>query len=305
MKVFRDLSEYNEDVQTVVTIGNFDGVHLGHQKILDKVYELSRQYSFQSAVFTFEPHPMKFFGADIAMLLTSRQKVKLLEKAGIDYLFELTFGDNFAKMAPEIFIREILVKKLKARFIVVGYDYKFGYRRKGDFRLLEFLSSTYGYTPFKIDRVEIEGKVVSSTNIRKLIKEGNIVLANKMLGRSFSLEGIVGTGSKIGRLLGYPTANINVENEILPKTGVYASRIIVDGVKYNSVTNIGVRPTLDYDTEDVRVEVFIFDFHDDLYGKHVELELIDYLREEKKFESFDALKEAIAYDCKKAESLLK
>jgi riboflavin kinase/FMN adenylyltransferase len=305
MKVFRDLSEYNEDIQTVLTIGNFDGVHLGHQKILNKMYELSKQYGFRSAVFTFEPHPMKFFGADVPMLQTPRQKIKMLEDAGTDYLFELQFGENFAKMPPDVFIREIIVKKLRARFIIVGYDYKFGYRRKGDYNLLKFLSSSYGYTPFKIDRVEVDGMVVSSTNIRNLIRQGNITLANKMLGRAFSLEGIVEHGSKIGRLLGYPTANINIENEILPKTGVYASRLCVDGVKYNSATNIGVRPTFDFDTEDVRVEVFIFNFHGDLYGKRVELELVEYLRPEKKFDSFDALREAIASDCKTAEGLLK
>jgi len=303
MIVYNNLSEYNEEYSTVVTVGNFDGIHLGHKKILEKVNSIAGQYNFKSVVFTFEPHPLKYFGADVPMILTPSQKQKLLDEMGMDFLFQIEFSDQFAKMTPEVFVREVLVKKLNARFIIVGYDYKFGRRRKGDFKLLQFLSQHYGYTPFKVDRVEIGGEVVSSTNIRKFLQEGKIKKANEMLGRNFSLEGTVVQGSKIGRLLGYPTANILVNNEILPKLGVYVSRLTLKGVKYDSVTNIGIRPTINDEGEDVKVEAFIFDFNEDLYGEEVELELLEYLRPEARLDSFEELKNVIKADCRAAKKI--
>jgi len=303
MKVYNNLSEYNEEFSTVVTVGNFDGIHLGHKKILEKVNSIAGQYNFKSVVFTFEPHPLKYFGADVPMILTPSQKQKLLEEMGVDFLFQIEFAEQFAKMTAEVFVREVLVKKLNARFIIVGYDYKFGKRRKGDFKLLQFLSQTYGYTPFKVDRVEVDGEVVSSTNIRKFLQEGKIKKANEMLGRNFSLEGTVVQGSKIGRLIGYPTANILVNNEILPKLGVYVSRLTLNGVKYDSVANIGIRPTLHDEMKDIKVEAFVFNFNEDLYGEEVELELLEYLRPEAKLDSFEELKSVIEADCQAAKKI--
>lgn len=304
MQVYNNLSEYNQNFSTVVTVGNFDGIHVGHKKILEKVNSLAGQYGFKSVVFTFEPHPMKYFGADIPRILTSSQKQNILNEIGVDFLFQIEFSERFAQMSPEVFVREVLVKKLNARFIIVGYDYKFGKRRKGDFRLLQFLSQHYGYTPFKVDRVEVNGEVVSSTNIRKFLQEGKIKKANEMLGRYFSLEGTVVEGSKIGRLLGYPTANILVNNELLPKFGVYVSRLSLNGKKYDSVANIGVRPTLNEKAKDVKVEAFIFGFSDDLYGNEVELELLEYLRPEARLDSFEELKNVIKEDCEAAQKFL-
>lgn len=304
MKVLKNLSDFCSEKPSVVTVGNFDGIHLGHQKILEKVKTLSQQYSFSSVVFTFEPHPMNFFGADIPTIQTPEQKKKILEDMDLDYLLQINFNERFAGMLPEVFVREVLVKKLMAKFIVVGYDYKFGKRRKGNFSLLEFLSSSYGYTPFKVDRVEYDGLIVSSTNIRSLLKDGKVNTVNKMLGRPFSFEGIVVHGSRIGGLLGYPTANIDIKNEIIPRLGVYASKTVVGGVKYNSVSNIGVRPTVHADANDVCVESFIFSYDEDLYGKQVELELIEFIRDEEKFESFEGLKDVIGDDCEKAKRLL-
>jgi len=200
-------------------------------------------------------------------------------------------------MNPELFVREILVKKLNAKYVVVGYDYRFGRKRKGDFELLKMLSLKYGFSAIKIDKVEIENTTVSSSNIRKLIKEGNIPLANKMLGREFEIEGLVKGGDNLGRLIGYPTANIEYGNFIVPKYGVYITKTVIDGIEYPSVTNVGVRPTIK-EKDELRVETYILDFDKDIYNKIVSIKFLFYLRGELKFDTFEDLKRKIDEDVK-------
>lgn len=303
MEVIKDLSKWKIDSSTVITIGNFDGVHLGHQTIIKKVLTLAKEFNLKSGVVTFSPHPIKFFNKNIKLIMTERKKIEIFEKMGVDYYFNLAFNESIANMDPEIFIREFLVKSLKANFIVVGYDYRFGRKRKGDYELLKMLETKYGYTAFKIPPVKIDDIIVSSTNIRSLLSKGDVELANKMLGRPFTLEGVVVKGDGYGRLLGYPTANLSVKNELIPANGIYATKTIINNKKYLSVTNIGIRPTL-VNKNEVRVETHIFDFDEDIYDSFIEVEFHSYIREEKKFEDVNSLIKQIQKDCEKAKEIL-
>lgn len=304
MKLYRDLENFNTTADTVITIGNFDGVHIGHQKIIGKVVELSKKYNFEPVLFTFNNHPMSHFGADIELIMPESKKIQLIFEKGIKHLISIDFTDEFASMPAELFVREILVKKLKARYIVVGYDYRFGKKRQGDFNLLHMLSAKYGYSAIKIDKVEIDNITVSSTNIRKLIKEGNIELANKMLGREFDMEGVVTDGDNLGKLIGYPTANINHNNYIIPKYGVYITKTYIGEQEYPSLTNVGIRPTI-VDKNELRIETYILNFDKDIYGKNVKISFLKYLREEMKFDSFNQLKMKIDEDVKIAKEFFK
>jgi riboflavin kinase/FMN adenylyltransferase len=297
MKIFRDLSDVKLENNTVLTIGNFDGVHLGHYQIINKVKEIGKHYNLPTVLFTFSSHPMKYFGDNILSIQNEKAKIECIRKAGIDNLVLIPFNDEIAHIPPELFIREILVHKLKSQFIVVGYDFKFGKKRKGDFELLNMLSSKLGYTPIKIDKLMIDGETVSSTNIRKYILDGNIKQANKLLGRNFSLTGIVVKGDGIGKLLGFPTANIKTEGVIIPANGVYHTKVYINDRYYNSITSIGVRPTVNK-TNELRVETHIFDFDMDIYDEELIVEFIDFIRKEAKFNSFDELKEQIQKDCR-------
>lgn len=297
MNLYRHLEAIRFENFSVVTIGNFDGLHIGHKKIIDKVVELSKKYSFEPVLFTFNNHPLKFFGTNVELIMPEEKKIDAIFKAGIRHIISVDFTENIANMNPELFVREILVKKLNAKYVVVGYDYRFGRKRKGDFELLKMLSLKYGFSAIKIDKVEIENITVSSSNIRKLIKEGDIPLANKMLGREFEIEGLVKGGDNLGRLIGYPTANIEYGNFIVPKYGVYITKTVVDGIEYPSVTNVGVRPTIK-EKDELRVETYILDFDKDIYNKIVSIKFLLYLRGELKFDTFEDLKRKIDEDVK-------
>lgn len=297
MNLYRHLETVRFENFSVVTIGNFDGLHIGHKKIIDKVVELSKKYSFEPVLFTFNNHPLKFFGTNVELIMPEEKKIDAIFKAGIRHIISVDFTENIANMNPELFVREILVKKLNAKYVVVGYDYRFGRKRKGDFELLKMLSLKYGFSAIKIDKVEIENITVSSSNIRKLIKEGNISLANKMLGREFEIEGLVKGGDNLGRLIGYPTANIEYGNFIVPKYGVYITKTVIEGIEYPSVTNVGVRPTIK-EKDELRVETYILDFDKDIYSKIVSIKFLFYLRGELKFDTFEDLKRKIDEDVK-------
>lgn len=304
MEIYENLNTFSEKNRTVVTLGNFDGVHIGHKKIIGKVVELSKKYSLPSVVFTFKNHPMNFFGAKIDIIFPESKKISAFEELGVDYLLNLDFDEKFANMNPEVFIREFLSKKLKASYIVVGYDYRFGKKRQGDFELLNLFGSKYGYTPLKIEKVEIDNITVSSTNIRNYLKEGQLCIANRMLGRCFEIEGQVKEGDSIGRLLGYPTANIDFSNYIIPKYGVYITKTVVDGKQYPSLTNVGVRPTIKQNGE-LKVETYLLDFDRNIYSQQISVKFIKYLRMEMSFPSFDELKAKIDEDIKIAREYFK
>ncbi|MBZ4644289.1 MAG: riboflavin kinase / adenylyltransferase [Deferribacteres bacterium] len=304
MKVYKNLEQFDIQKDTVVTIGNFDGCHIGHRKIISRVVELSKKYNFEPVLFTFNNHPMKHFGANIELIMSDEKKAEVIFSLGIKHLISVDFTDEFANMSAELFAREILSKKLNARYVVVGYDYRFGKKRQGDFELLKMLSSKLGFNAIKIDKVEIDNITVSSTNIRKLIKNGDIELANKMLGREFEMSGIVTDGDNLGRLIGYPTANISFDNYIIPKYGVYITKTVVGEKKYPSLTNVGIRPTIK-DSNELRIETYILDFDSDIYGKKIDICFLKYLREEMKFETFDELKKKIDEDVRKAKDFFK
>lgn len=303
MEFLKGIESFNTEVDTSLTIGNFDGIHIGHSMIIKKTVECAKENNLKSLVITFSPHPTKFFGYELKLLMKVEKKNRILSDMGVDYHLILDFNKELMSMDPEVFIRELLAKKFRGRFIVVGYDYRFGSRRKGDFELLKLFANKYSYTAYKFDKVILEGITVSSSNIRKLLLEGNISLASRMLGRYYSIEGVVGKGDGIGKLLSFPTANIAIDECLVPKFGVYATIVDVDGVLLHSVTNVGIRPTIPGRNE-LRVETYIFDYDGNIYGKKVELMFVEYLREEMKFSDFDMLKKAIENDCRNAKKIL-
>ncbi|MGC8924597.1 MAG: bifunctional riboflavin kinase/FAD synthetase [Calditerrivibrio sp.] len=303
MIIIKGIENIDIDFETSITLGNFDGVHIGHKRIIEKTVNIAREYGIKSVVVTFDPHPIAFFGQRVDLLTNLEKKNQILETMGVDFHMVMSFNKELMMMDPEVFIREIIVKRLKAKYVVVGYDYKFGSRRKGDFELLKIFSSRYGYEAYRYDRVVVDNMTVSSSNIRKLLKEGNLSLANKMLDRYYSVLGQVVKGDGIGRLLSYPTANIVVADFLIPKYGVYATLIDIDGKIYPCVTNVGIRPTIPGKNE-LRIESFIFDFYDDIYNKNVELFFVQFIRDEMKFENFDDLKNRIAIDCEVAKNIL-
>ena len=304
MEIIKNLNSYNEENGLAITIGNFDGVHIGHQKIINKVIELGRKDYLKTAALTFYPHPMQFFGAGIDVLLSERKKIALLNNFKLDYLFILHFDETFSGMPAEVYVKELLVKKLKVKDIVVGYDFRFGKRRSGNYEVLKLLSGKYDYTAVKIDKIEFSDVIISSTNVRKYLAEGDVLFANKLLGRPYSLEGVVIKGRGLGKLLGFPTANIDVREGLLPAYGVYATKTIVEGKGYHSVTSIGIRPTI-RDNGSLSVETMIFGFDKNIYGKFIEIEFIKHIRGEIKFPSLDELTLSMKKDVQNAKDILK
>lgn len=286
-----------------VSIGNFDGVHLGHAEIVRRVVTLARDRGFESGLVTFEPHPMKFFGADIKLLQTTEMKVREFEKLGVDKLFLLPFDSVMAGIDPAVFVTEFLLKKMNASFIVVGYDYRFGRKRKGSYDFLKTMAEKYSFTPLRVPKVVVDGVTASSTNIRKYLEEAEPDMAAKLLGRNYVIAGTVERGDGLATRIGFPTANIRVENELIPANGIYSSRVHVDGEIFGGALYIGGRPTVD-NAGNKRVEVHIFGFSKNLYGRVIEVEIIDFIRGDKKFSSVDELVAQIDEDCKQIRVLL-
>ena len=304
MIVVRNLSSYSGDDALALTLGNFDGVHAGHRAIIDKLCLMAKQKGLKTGVLTFSPHPQKFFNKDLRLLATERKKIETFENLGVDYLFIMNFDENVANIDPEIFAREILAKKLRSCFVIVGHDYRFGKNRKGTFEVLKQLGEKYGFSAVKVGKVEIDGRTVSSTNIRKALTEGDLDTAAEMLTEPFSLEGVVVKGDGIATKLGFPTANIFIKNELIPHAGVYAAKTVIDGIEHNSAVYIGKRPTFDTDGS-VRVETHIFDFDENIYGKFIEIKLIKHMRKDKKFDNKEDLAVQIGRDIKDTEKYLK
>ncbi|GMQ64558.1 bifunctional riboflavin kinase/FAD synthetase [Vallitalea maricola] len=302
MEYIKDTKEFTSP-PSVVVLGNFDGIHIGHRKLICKALELSRELGLKSLVLTFDPHP-SFVLANkepVDLIYLSCEKERLL--SNIDIFVEYPYDLVTAKMTPENFIEKVICKQLNAKFIVVGNDYRFGHERKGDINLLKKLSSKYGYELITIPKIAYNNNIVSSTWIRKEIKQGNIELANKLLGENFSIAGKVVEGKKNGRKFGFPTANIIPHRyKILPPNGVYYSNISVNGKKYNSITNVGVNPTLNGQKK--VVETHILGFDEDIYGQVVVVEFIQFIRKEKKFNSIEELKKEVSSNIEYVTSLI-
>lgn len=283
----------------VATIGNFDGVHLGHQAVLNQLALKGDVLGLPAVVITFEPQANEFFAPDKAPARLSRfrEKVEALRSYTIQQLCVLRFNQKLAQMSAQDFITRLLVDGLKVRYLVIGDDFRFGKDRQGDFALLQQAGKEYGFQVVNMHTFEVEEDRVSSTRIREALEAGNMMLAQTLLGHPYKMSGRVAHGDKRGRTIGFPTANIHLHRCKVPLTGVYAVQLFgVNGEPYDGVANVGVRPTVG-GTEKALLEVHLFDFHGDIYGEYVQVHFLEKIRQEKRFESFEALQEQIKLDC--------
>ncbi len=304
MQIIRNLNISNFTLPNLaLTIGNFDGVHLGHQKIISEVKKIAKENGLSSAILTFEPHPISFFKPEksVNFRITSlAQKLQLFQESEVEYLIVLPFDKKLSEISAYDFTHEILVKSLNMKHLVIGYDFTFGKDRQGNFDFLEQQSKSLGFKLNKISAIGNQEQNYSSTLIRNLISEGNVSKANKILGRNFIVSGTVKEGKKLASNLGFPTANLSIKNHLIkPKFGVYKSSTFIPHLnqKFSSITNFGVKPTINGNSSPL-FETHILNFSDKIYGKKIIVELIDFLREEKKFPSLTDLKQQIANDIK-------
>ncbi len=311
MNIYRNLNELPIFRNAVITIGSFDGVHFGHQRILRRVCELAEQHNGESIVITFDPHPrLVIYPADdsLHLLSSTDEKCQLLAKAGINHVVLVRFTPEFAQQSPENYIQNFLVKNFQPKHIVIGYDHRFGENRKGNIDLLQFFAPKYGYNVVEILKQEIDDIAVSSTKIRIALDKGDIDTATNLLAHQFSFTGTVVKGQQIGRTIGYPTANIQPDDrhQLIPANGIYAAQIEVNGSVFKTSLYIGTRPTLNSDTNNSSrvIEAFIFDFNQDIYDQKVKLTFVKYIRPDKKLDNLAALKAQIAEDNEKVLAIL-
>ena len=282
-----------------VTAGTFDGVHVGHQKILARLREEADKVGGETVLITYWPHPrlvLKPWDHSLLLLSTFPEKANLLEKYGVDHLVKIPFTQEFAQMSPEDYVRIILHERIRTKKIIIGYDHRFGKNRSGGLEELHAYAPTYDFEVEEIPRQDIDAIGISSTKIRRALEVGDVHLANNFLGRHYSLTGHVIHGNKIGRSLGFPTANIQVKEnyKLIPSDGIYAVRICHEYNKYNGMLNIGQRPTIG--GENKTIEVNIFDFDQDIYESEITIEFVDLIRKEIKFSSLEALKKQLKTD---------
>ncbi|MFA5418026.1 MAG: bifunctional riboflavin kinase/FAD synthetase [Bacteroidales bacterium] len=307
MKIYHCIADFKPVHNPVVTIGTFDGVHLGHRAIFERMKKEAQKLAGETVVITFYPHPrivLEPENTELRFIKTQERKIFEIEQAGIDHLIVVEFTREFAATSSEDFIRKLVVDKIKPRALIIGYDHHFGKNRSGGIKLLENLGREFGFDVDMVEAQSINGTTVSSTKIRNLLKEGRIKEANQLLGHEYSITGTVVKGKSIGRDLGFPTANIEVADhfKLIAAVGVYACRVNHKNVVYKGMSNIGFRPTVDHG--ELTVEVNIFDFDQDLYGQEITISFVDRMRDEKKFESLDALTVQLAKDKIMAMTLL-
>ena len=297
MKIVREFENYTENTPKVLSLGMFDGVHFGHISIINLLKSLAQENNLETAILTFWPHPRKVFNPndEIKLLNTLNEKLNLLENANLDVVFLKSFDENFRNLTGEEFIRQILVQKLNVKHIIIGHDHVFGKNKSGNFELLQKLSKELDFVVQQLDAVK-EGEFnISSTKIRNCLANGNIIGANKMLGYHYSVSGKVIDGKKLGRTIGYPTANIEVDElKLLPKKGAYIVEVYVKNKFYKGMLSIGTNPTVNGDK--LTVEVYILDFNKDIYGEEITVKFRDFLHEEIKFESLEKLIERLDED---------
>lgn len=298
MKIYRSIEDYDEDKRSVVTIGTFDGIHLGHQKILSRLIKSSKNKDLNSVVLTFFPHPRIILNKynEVKMIDTLDEKIIHLNEIGIDSLVIHPFDKNFSLLSANQFIKDFLVDKLKIKHIIIGYDHRFGKGREASVTDLKNYADDYDFTVEEIKAQEIEKITVSSTKIRNSINQGDIKTTEKYLGRSFNLTGKIVKGDGLGKKINYPTANIFIEEtyKIIPKDGVYLVETIIKDKLFKGMMNIGHRPTIGTNVKSI--EVHLFNFNEDIYGKVISIKMISKIRDEKKFSSIQALKEQLVKD---------
>lgn len=300
MLIIQNTKHFRIESPSIVTIGTFDGVHLGHQKILSRLRELKEQTGLKTVVLTFEPHPRKVLfpeQKDLKLITLIDEKLELLDKYGVDVTVVYPFTKQFSETDSPFYIEEVLLRSLKVKHLVIGYDHKFGKNRSGDIHTLKKLSEEGAFIVEEISAKDIDHIAISSSKIRKALEEGNVEHASEFLGHPFSLTGTVIKGKQLGRTLGYPTANIFVEDEtkIIPKIGVYFVEVLVDEQNYFGMMNIGVNPTTDSDCK-LKLEVNIFNFNSEIYDKTLKINFLKRLRDEKKFANLTELKKELDLD---------
>ena len=324
MKIIRSLNNIKID-GSVIALGNFDGLHLGHQTILSELQKISEKENLQKIVMSFEPHPSKFFLAKKDFRICAFQdKISLLREQQIDYLFLLRFTKELANLEAEDFLN-ILCEKLGVKHIVIGYDFIFGKNRKGNKNLLEKFQKEKGYKFTQVEKQACTKNLLeySSTNIRSFLQKGKIKNANILLGKKYFISGRVIEGNRLGRTIGVPTANIAIKDLCVLRYGVYLTRVVIDGESYNAISNYGVKPSIKKNDDSLvtplplrerldegldkqnplMLETHIFNFEQDIYGKKIKVEFLDFLREEKKFSNLIELKENIYFDIKQAQEI--
>jgi riboflavin kinase / FMN adenylyltransferase len=306
MKIYRDLSQIKESLTNAcVTIGNFDGVHLGHQLLFAEVVQRAYRCNGTSVAVTFDPHPLQVLRPDgIKLISTCDQKTELIEHSGIDVLVIIPFSMKFAGLSANSFVDDILLHTIGVKQLVVGYDYAFGKGRVGNIEFLQKQGQKKGFSVTVVDAHYEQEMLVSSTKIRKLVAEGRMADARTLLGRNYQIRGEVQLGQQRGgKEIGFPTANLNMDqDDLIPKMGVYVCQVICDGKCYGGVLNIGVNPT--FDERRLVAETHIFDFNQDIYGKPIKINLLRFLRSEQKFSGIEELSSQIARDVVRAKEVL-
>ncbi|MEJ2881244.1 bifunctional riboflavin kinase/FAD synthetase [Pedobacter sp. GR22-6] len=299
MKIYHHFSEFKKLDKAVATIGTFDGVHFGHQKIIRRLCERASATGGESVILTFFPHPRLIIdpeNQDLKMINTITEKAKILEELGVDHLIITPFTRDFSNLSAEEYIRDILVGTIGIKHLIVGYDHRFGKDRKGGLKELEELSAVYDYRIEEIPEQDINDVAVSSTKIRTALLNGEVALAAEYLGYHFSISGRVIKGDKIGRTIGYPTANLFVEEtyKLIPSDGIYAVRVAMQEGEFKGMAYIGQRPTINGMTRNI--EVNIFDFNKEIYGQDITMTFLEFLRHDVKFTGLEALKEQLKID---------
>ena len=307
MKEYHGANTFSTERQTVVTIGTFDGVHAGHRKIIERLVNTAKANNLESVVLTFFPHPRMVLQKEsgIQLINTIEERKELLRHTGIDHLVVHPFTKQFSRLTAVEFVRDILVQKLKAKKIIIGYDHRFGRNRTADINDLKNFGEEYGFEVEEISKQEVEEVAVSSTKIRKALLDGEVSKANNFLEEPFTLMGEIVKGKGIGKDLGYPTANLQIQNDykLIPKNGVYVVKSEIDGKKVFGMMNIGTNPTVGGKKK--TIETYFFDVDKDLYGKMLKISLLKRIRDEKKFDSIEELKDAMKADEDFSENFLK
>ena len=298
MITVHSISKYTAQEPVAITIGTFDGVHIGHKKILEKVINHAKDANLKSAVLTFFPHPRMVLqkDTDIKLLNTITEKQMILAKMGLDVLVIHPFTKAFSRLTATEFVRDLLVNKLKSKKIIIGYDHRFGRNRTANITDLIAFGNILDFSVEEIQAQEIEAVSVSSTKIRKALEEGDVATANSYLGYEYMLTGSVKKGKGLGRKLNFPTANLSIDEayKLIPKTGAYTVKSILNGKEVYGMMNIGYNPTVNGTHK--TIEIHFFDFKEDLYDLNIQIDMLHRLREERKFDSLDALKEQLAKD---------
>lgn len=307
MNIYRNINEFRAKGDVVITTGTFDGVHVGHRKIIQRVTELAKKINGESVLLTFFPHPRMVLYPeqnDLRLINTIEERVELLKETGIDHLIIHPFTKEFSRITSLDFVRDVLVTKLNTKKLVIGYDHHFGKNREGSFEHLKEYGPVYGFDVEEISAQEIQQINISSTKIRNSVLIGEIKAANQFLGYHYFINGTVVEGEKIGRQIGFPTANLKVNDwyKLIPGNGVYAVKVGFEGVTYNGMLNIGTRPTIS--GNDVTIEVHLFNFNQDIYTKNLRIEFVEKIREEEKFNQLTDLQSQLIHDKEKALFLL-